>query len=161
METNGDFAIVWQSDETGNIEIWLQRYQANGTAIGGAESGLGHAGDDDTDAAIAMDDDGDFVVAWQSKDHDGDGGIFTRRYDNAGIAHGGRALVNATTSGDQQRPDVAMDADGDYVVVWDREGASDRQRACTAGASAPQARARRGFPGQHADSNDRIRPRSP
>ena len=41
METNGDFAVVWQSDETGSIEIWLQRYLANGTAIGGAEPRIG------------------------------------------------------------------------------------------------------------------------
>ena len=41
METNGDFAVVWQSNETSSIEIWLQRYQANGTAIGGAEPRIG------------------------------------------------------------------------------------------------------------------------
>ena len=88
METNGDFAVVWQSDETGSIEIWLQRYQANGTAIGGAELVSVSGVNDDTDPSIAMDDDGDFVVAWQGEDAGGDEGIFARRYSNAGVALG-------------------------------------------------------------------------
>jgi hypothetical protein len=124
-ETNGDFAVVWQSDETSKKEIWLQRYQANGTTIGGATLVSVLDGEDGIDPTIAMDDDGDLVVAWQSKDSDGNG-IFARRYNNTGIAQDATpAAVNATTSKDQQRPDVAMDADGDYVVVWDGEVASD------------------------------------
>ena len=124
METNGDFAVVWQSDETSKKEIWLQRYQANGTTLGGVTLVSILDGDDDIDPSIAMDDDGDFVVAWQSKDSNGDG-IFARRYDNAGVAQAAAAVVNATASGDQRRPDVAMDANGNHVVVWDGDGATD------------------------------------
>ena len=124
METDGDFAVVWQSDETSKKEIWLQRYQANGTTIGGATLVSVLDGEDDIDPSIATDDDGDLVVAWQSKDSDG-GGIFARRYNNAGVAQDVSRRGEPTTSADQLRPDVAMDADGDYVVVWDGNGASD------------------------------------
>jgi hypothetical protein len=123
METNGDFAVAWQSDETGSKEIWLQRYQADGTPIVAA-SLVSVSGNDDFDPSIAMDDDGDFAVAWQGPDGS-NAGVLVRRYSNAGVAQGAPAVANATTSGDQLRPDVAMDADGDYVVVWDREGATD------------------------------------
>ena len=125
METNGDFAVVWQSNETGSIEVWLQRYQANGTAIGGPSLVSVSGGADDYDPSIAMDDDGDFVVAWESDDGSNEG-IRARRYSNAGIALDASPIaVNATASGHQERPDVAMDAVGNFVVVWDGESPSD------------------------------------
>ena len=126
METNGDFAVVWQSNETSSIEIWLQRYQANGMAIGGP-SLVSVSGDSENDynASIAMDDDGDFVVAWEGDDGSNEG-IRARRYSNAGVALDASPIaVNATTSGHQERPDVAMDAVGNFVVVWDGESPSD------------------------------------
>ncbi len=109
----------------GSIEVWLQRYQANGTAIGGPTLVSVSGGADDYDPSIAMDDDGDFVVAWESDDGSNEG-IRARRYSNAGIALDASPIaVNATTSGHQERPDVAMDAVGNFVVVWDGESPSD------------------------------------
>jgi hypothetical protein len=72
--------------------------------------------------AVARDADGDFVVVWESAD-DGDGyGIFGQRYNAGGQAVGGEFQVNAATSNDQRTPDVAMEADGDFVVVWQSDG---------------------------------------
>jgi hypothetical protein len=73
--------------------------------------------------SIAMDDDGDFVVAWQGQDAN-NSGVFARRYNSGGGAQG-IFQVNTTSSGEQWRPDVAMDAAGNFVVAWDGEGASD------------------------------------
>ena len=67
-----------------------------------------------------MDADGDFVVAWESHDQDGSSyGIYAQRYNAAGVAQGGEFRVNTFTTGNQGRPSVAMDADGDFVVAWD------------------------------------------
>ena len=64
-------------------------------------------------------DDGGFVVTWESRSGDGDGrGIFAQRYDNSGTKIGSEILVNATTAGNQQRPDIATLEDGGFVVVW-------------------------------------------
>lgn len=71
--------------------------------------------------SIAADADGDFVVAWQSPDGTGsqDGnGIFAQRYNSSGVAQGGEFRVNPTVKGNQQFPSSAMDADGDFVVVY-------------------------------------------
>ena len=76
--------------------------------------------------AIAFDDSGNFVIIWQSygQDKANTYGIFGQRYDSAGNAVGGEFQVNTTTSGDQDEVAVAMDADGDFVVVWAGQGAS-------------------------------------
>ncbi|MGE3804412.1 MAG: hypothetical protein AB7K24_07050, partial [Gemmataceae bacterium] len=67
--------------------------------------------------------DGSFVVVWQSQGQDGSGwGIYGQRYDAAGNKVGNEFLVNTTTAGDQLDPAVAVDADGDFVVVWGGNG---------------------------------------
>jgi large repetitive protein len=65
------------------------------------------------------------VVVWESM-QDGDGrGIVGQRYDNLGVPAGTAFLVNSYTPGNQQLPDVACDASGGFVVVWESEGQDD------------------------------------
>ncbi len=83
-----------------------------------------------TEPAVAMDAFGDFVVVWagdgtQSLTGDGsivdlgdDAGIFAQVYDKSGKAVGDAFRVNQTVLGIQDQPDVAMDADGDFVISW-------------------------------------------
>ncbi len=70
--------------------------------------------------SVAMDADGDFVVAWESYgNQDGSAaGVFARRYNASGVAQGVEFQVNTFTTGGQRFPSVAMDADGDFVVTW-------------------------------------------
>jgi hypothetical protein len=67
----------------------------------------------------AMDDDGDFLVAWTSTGQDGSlDGVYAQRYNAAGMAQDGEFRVNTHTTDDQWAPSVSMDADGDFVVAW-------------------------------------------
>ncbi len=73
-----------------------------------------------------MDADGDFVITWSSKDQDGNGwGVYARQYTADGTAKSGEVLINTTTAGDQHLSSVAMDASGDFVVVWTGAGPGD------------------------------------
>ena len=66
-----------------------------------------------------MDDSGNFVVAWQSKDQDGDNwGIYAQRFNASGAPQGGEFRVNTNTSREQEAPVVAMDDSGNFVVAW-------------------------------------------
>ena len=72
--------------------------------------------------AVGVDDDGDFVVAWQSYGQDGsDWGVFARRFNSSGNAQGGELAVNATTSSAQQYPALAMSDNGSFVVAWQHQ----------------------------------------
>src|SRR6185503_15991878 len=66
------------------------------------------------DPSIAVDADGDFVIAWTSYGQDSEyGKIYAQRYNVAGIPQGTEFLVNTTTADVQYEPSVAIDVDGD------------------------------------------------
>ncbi|MEM6783594.1 MAG: hypothetical protein AAF624_07655 [Bacteroidota bacterium] len=77
-------------------------------------------------ASVAMDADGDFVIAWMSLGQDGDeSGVFAQRFVADGTPQGNEFQVSGFTKGDQFGPSVAMDADGDFVIVWEGAYASN------------------------------------
>jgi hypothetical protein len=68
---------------------------------------------------IGMDPAGNFVVVWYSEYQDGSGtGIFGQRYDADGTPVGTETRINVYTTADQRSPDIALDRDGNFVVVW-------------------------------------------
>ncbi|MCP4456409.1 MAG: hypothetical protein GY816_00025, partial [Cytophagales bacterium] len=82
-----------------------------------------HTLHDQKNPAIAMDADGDFVVVWQSKYQDDDDyGVYAQRYTSDGNREGEEFKVNTYTTSNQMNPAVAMNADGDFVVVWESYG---------------------------------------
>src|SRR6187401_2604688 len=62
---------------------------------------------------------GVFVVVWTDFARDGDGtGIIGQRFDSTGAKIGADFQVNSFTAYNQIFPRVAIDAVGDFVVVW-------------------------------------------
>ena len=81
---------------------------------------------DQKDAVVAMDEQGAFVVVWNSYRQDDDsGGIFGQRFSATGEPLGSEFQINTTTSGNQASPTVAMDAAGNFIVVWQGPGLND------------------------------------
>ncbi len=117
----GNFVVVWESDsqDSDKFGIYGQRYDSLGNTVGGEFKVNTEVTNDQKNAAVAMDADGDFVVTWQSFDQDGDGfGIYAQRFDSLGNKVGGEFLVNTLTSFDQFDPSVAMSATGEFVISW-------------------------------------------
>ncbi len=146
---SGDFVVVWMSDgSAGSDSDWSvqgQRYDASGNAVGSEFQVNTYTTGTQGGPSVAVDADGDFVVVWQSYGSAGsDGSAFSvqgQRYDASGAAVGSEFQVNTYTTGDQGDPSVAVDADGDFVVVWesygsagsDTSGAIQGQRYTSAG----------------------------
>ena len=122
MDADGDFVVVWEPFVAGYLDpsIFARRYNALGEPQGPEFQVNTATGFLEADSAIAMDGDGDFVVAWRRPDtlSPPSYGIFARRYNAAGAPQGDEFQVNTTTAGDQRGPAVAMDADGDFIVIW-------------------------------------------
>ncbi|MCA9102486.1 MAG: hypothetical protein KDA63_15095, partial [Planctomycetales bacterium] len=80
-------------------------------------------GQEESNRSVAVDHDGDFVVTWTAYgDADGDGaGVFMRLFGRNGLPLTSEMQVNTFTAGDQRNANVAMDADGDFVIVWESE----------------------------------------
>jgi hypothetical protein len=74
---------------------------------------------------VAMSASGSFVVAWEDDSSDADDvsgkvchDVKVRGFKAGGCGAFSELVVNATTAGNQQSPDVAMDAAGNFVVAW-------------------------------------------
>ena len=119
MDADGDFVVTWTTSAFANAGVRAQRFNAAGVAQGGEIAVNTHTVDSQIWSTVAMDDAGNFVVTWSSINQDGAGwGVYAQRYDSAGVAQGVEFRVNTTTAGDQQYSNVAMDADGDFVITW-------------------------------------------
>jgi hypothetical protein len=129
MDADGDFVVAWESrgqDAPGAYGVFAQRYSAAGAARGGEFLVNSFTAGNQTNAAVAVDAEGNFVVAWQSANQDGSGdGVYAQRYDADGNRRGGEFQVNTFTAGGQFFPAVAMDADGDFVIAWSGAGPGD------------------------------------
>jgi hypothetical protein len=69
--------------------------------------------------AVSVNAPGAFVVVWQSDAQDGSGrGVYARFYQPAGAPVTDEFRVNSYTYGDQERPAVASDPNGNLVAVW-------------------------------------------
>ena len=67
------------------------------------------------------------IVVWLSAGSDGDDSdgtsIQAQRLDSFGDPVGAEFQVNTLTTGDSRKPDVAMDAAGNFVIAWHNSGA--------------------------------------
>jgi hypothetical protein len=125
MDSAGDYVAAWASngEDGSGWGVYAERFQANGSPAGPEVRVNTTTAGDQTDPAVAMDSAGDTVITWSSYGQDGSGwGVYSQRYDAAGVAQGGETRVNTTTAGDQDGARVAMDGKGNYVVTWQSYG---------------------------------------
>lgn len=121
IESNGDFVVVWRSrDQDGDwMGVFGQRYYADGSPRGSEFQVNTTTTSLQSGPRVAVDGDGDFVVAWTSLYQDGSGrGVYAQRFDSAGSPLGSEFRVNASTTSDQRAEAVSMDADGDFIISW-------------------------------------------
>jgi hypothetical protein len=121
MDSDGDFVITWQSmgQDGSDYGVYAQRYNSSGAIQGGEFLVNTHTVSSQYNPSIAMDSDGDFVIAWQSYGQDGSSyGVYAQRYNSSGAAQGGEFQVNTHTANGQLYPSIAMDSDGDFVIAW-------------------------------------------
>jgi len=118
-DANGNFVIVWESEpQDGDLGgIYAQRYDATGAAVGSEFKVNTTTAGDQSDPVVAIDNSGKFVIAWESTDASSKG-IFAQRYNADGSANGTEFQVNTYTTNKQVSPDIAIDADGDFVITW-------------------------------------------
>lgn len=121
MDSEGNFVVVFQSHLPVDVATVAARRFNSGGQPQGAQFRVNTTGpNDNVFPKVAMDADGNFVVVWVDNFADGNSdGIMAQRYDAAGQAQGGNIPVNTTTPGQQHRVDIAMNAVGAFVIVWE------------------------------------------
>jgi hypothetical protein len=120
MNASGEYVIAWSSDnQDGDVTgVYARRYTPAGAALGNEFlANLTTAGAQNN-PVVALNADGDFVVAWQTADDGVLTGVFAQRYDQAGAAYGTEFIVNPTILGLQEEPDVAIRGADEIIGVW-------------------------------------------
>lgn len=128
LDAAGNFVITWSSrNQDGNgWGIYAQRYDSAGVAQGGEFQINSYTRDDQKFSRVAYLPDGGFLITWSSNNQDGNSwGIYAQRYDASGTAQGNEFRVNTTTAGPQQNSAIAVSANGEAIVVWSGQGATD------------------------------------
>ena len=136
MSSAGDFVVVWDVDlyssypgggrpQDTTLNVYGQRFDKSASKVGSrfqvntytSASNVGLP-------AIAADRGGNFVVVWKTYFQDGSSdGVFGQRFDSSAAKVGPEFPVNTYTSGNQTEPSVAVDRDGNFLVVWASDAA--------------------------------------
>lgn len=131
MLSNGGFVVVWTSQsfpvgqDGSRAGVFGQRFDAAGARAGAEFQVNTYTPGSQYLPDVAAQPAGDFVVTWQNgryygDDADGSGSsISMRRFGADGSPRGNEVQVNTFTPGDQRRPAVAADAQGNFVVSWE------------------------------------------
>ena len=119
----GKFVVAWQDYRTTgypfNGDIYGQRYNADGSAASANakindDFGVETQGWQDIDA----DDFGNYVLVWEDN-RNGNYDIYAQRYHKSGTKLGVNFRINDDAGAAyQHNPKVAVDGDGDFIVVW-------------------------------------------
>lgn len=126
-DAQGNFVVVWGSfggsgTDTTGWSIQAQRFENDGTPDGTEFQVNSYTTSSQEQPAVAADDLGNFVVAWEGKYQDDPTsslpGILAQRYDSSGTPVGVEFQVNSYTTYSQLAPSIGSDADGNFVVVW-------------------------------------------
>ena len=119
MNNTGNFVIVWMDYRNGNYDIYSQRYDNTGTAVG-----VNFRVNDDAEIAyqyspsVSMDSVGNFVIVWEDK-RNGNWDIFGQQYDSAGTVVGINFMINSDVgTAEQYSPSVSMDNAGNFIIAW-------------------------------------------
>jgi hypothetical protein len=119
----GSFVVAWTGQDGSYGGVFGRRFDSGGSPLGSDFRINSHTTGDQSSPAIALDAGGNFVVAWNSYNQDGSGsGVFGHRFDPGGSPLGSDFQVNSYITGTQASAEIATDASGNFVVVWESNG---------------------------------------
>jgi hypothetical protein len=128
MDDSGNFAVAWASapQDGSDYGVAARTFDAAGAPRSGDVVVNTYTTGRQWFPRIASNGTGSFVVAWWSAGQDGSGyGIFARRFAGATLPIGGELAVNTYTTGVQQDANVAIGADGRFMIGWTGQGGQD------------------------------------
>lgn len=124
LRPDGGFVVTWESDGADGDEFGVRARRFTNAGAGvGSEAGV-----NDVTAftqrlpAIGVDGSGNFRIAWQTEVVQNDFGVAARPFAANGTPQAVQFGVNVFTAGFQHNADIAVAADGSFVVVWQDDG---------------------------------------
>jgi hypothetical protein len=117
MNAAGDFIVAWQGPGIDEEDIFIQQFDPNGQPLGDELLVNSFTQGKQRYPKVAIDSSGAFAVVWESEKPDTDITVIScQLFDANGLVVGEEFDVNTPT--DCRYPDVAMDPNGNFVIVW-------------------------------------------
>lgn len=119
----GNFVVTWTSERhDGTLRsIYARRFDSTGAALTDEFRVNVTRGGLQRNSSIAMNSSGEFVIVWEGHGPRDSRGVYARKYSASGDTVGPDIRVNDVITGNQKNPNVAIDADGAFVVTWEDE----------------------------------------
>ncbi|WP_422361023.1 putative Ig domain-containing protein [Reichenbachiella sp.] len=129
QNADGDFVVVWADHYAASYEYYnikAQRYNNEGIRIGSEIQINNETGEQASDPAVALDDSGNFMVVWDAYSTTGgeDDDILASVYNWDGEVVKDDFIINEETSNNQRNPDIAINNEGDFQVIWSSRNSS-------------------------------------
>jgi len=119
MDDNGNAVIVWRQFDGSNFQIFKSEYRSGTwTHPASLSDNISPDGQDAYDPQVAMDDNGNAIIVWSQSDGS-NYQIFKSEYRSGTWTHPASLTDNISPDGqDASSPQVAMDDNGNAVIVW-------------------------------------------
>ena len=128
MDNNGNAIIVWWQHNGSNFQIFKSEYR-NGSWSHpvGLSNNISPNGQDAANPQVAMDNNGNAIIVWHQNSGTGNQ-IYKSEYRNGSWSHPAYLSDNISPDGSDARyPRVAMDNNGNAIIVWDQLDGSNSQ----------------------------------
>jgi len=133
----GNFVVTYTDEALlfSGGTVYARRFDAAGVALGGEV--VVSPDDTNTTPQIAVEPDGDFVVAWVTdrREHLAGElhGVFVRQFAADGTPRGGPIKLDSPLTSDEGSVQVGVDAAGNFVATWSATGGGQGVRGSAAG----------------------------
>ncbi len=122
MDPAGNFVITWHGpgiNEQDEEDIFAQWFDPNGLPIGDEMQINSYTFDGQLYPDVAMNQNGKCIIVWESMNfpEEGNRTICGQLYDVTGEKSGDEFIINEEPS-NYRYPDVAMDPNGNFAIVW-------------------------------------------
>lgn len=123
--SDGSFVVAWNTthQDGSDFGVYGQRYNADGTKDGDEFQINTETDSYQTSSSVAALANGGFIVTWESFGQDGSGyGVYGQHFNADGTKDGDEFQISSHLEGDQWRPRIVAQSDGDFAVVWHSDG---------------------------------------
>jgi hypothetical protein len=122
MDATGKFVVAYAYDNGLDSDVYARRFDAAGNYLG--TIAVATTGKGEFEPSVAMNANGNFVVAYTYAYNYNDYDVYARRYSATGVAQGPTIYV-ATSGQFEEQPSVGMDANGNFVVAYTYDNGAD------------------------------------
>ncbi|MDB3977592.1 flagellin [bacterium] len=119
----GGFVAAWSGTDVDGTGVIGQIFDSSGAKLGSEFQINTHTDNEQTNPSVLSLANGGFVVAWQSKNQDGDqDGVYAQRFDDDGSKLGSEFQINTYTNSYQHNVFVENLSDGEFIASWQSNG---------------------------------------